>query len=790
MGQEGSGGVSDREESRSAKLPARPLTAAEQFGKALRGVRVRQGMTQRELAKVAYVHHSIISRLEAGQLSPTTDHAEQLDRVLDTKGALLELATAARAEPYAGLPPPPLHFVGRARALTALTDLLIVAPNEMPNRSTVVFVAGPPGVGKTALARHWANSNADRFEQVLYADLHGYGPRPPAEPGEVLESLLRGLGVRDDRIPGTDELRLALLQGQLEKRRSVGQHVLIVLDNARDSRQVAQVLPGTPNTSVLITSRTRLSGVVIEAHAKSVRLEPMDALDAAALMASFIDEARAEAEPDAIARLVELCGALPLALNIAAERVAANDLMTVQQHADDLAERGRLELRVEDDDATEVRATFRWSYESLRPEQAQVFRLLGVHRGLHISAAAVAALVAIPVRDATRLLAELVQAHLVQQITMHRFSLHDLLRDYASEEAANPRWDNERHAAIRRLVDWYLYTANKASWAIWPNRPEHHLDLGPAPDGVTPAPITTFDQAAGWYETELPNLAGVGELALHHHLLFPAWRLALDCFDFYLHRRPWQVWIDTFEVALQAAEQAKDPERIVPAAEELAEAYLRRGNLNRAWELNSRVVAVSEQLGPTWILSFAYVGLGNIMYERGNFVEAARLCAQGLAVAKQVGSLVGETYAHTHLGRAYLELGKTDLALEHGNHAFALQGNEGTPHGRGYTGVPLARAYRHTGDLVRARRVGVESLQAYEECGDTPGKAEALGELGMIFYALGERDDGRAKVEEALDVLRPIDPRIAAHLQRQWAALRDGPSADCAAHPGLGAVDS
>lgn len=426
-----------------------PLTAARQFGHALRTARKRQGLSQRALYAKSLVHYSIINRLESGKITPTTGTATALDDALNAKGALVELARAARTEPSAGLPPPPLHFVGRAQPLETLTELLPIDPNAMHQRSRVVFVCGAPGIGKTALARFWANANAHRFDQVLHADLHGFGLKAPAEPADILESLLHGLGVRSDRLPHGSELRLAMLQGLLEQRQSVGQRVLIVLDNARDSRHVKQILPGTPNTSVLVTSRNWLAGLAIETYAKGIRLRPLDRPEATELVTGFIGRVHADSEPDAVARLVELCGLFPVALTIAAERVAANDLKSIQEHVDELAERGALDLHAEDDEAVRVRATFRWSYQSLDLEQARMFRLIGLLPGPGFSAASAGALAGLSAPAATRLLDQLQKRSLLEQVAADTFQVHDLLRLYAVEEADRAEWSDERRAAAR-----------------------------------------------------------------------------------------------------------------------------------------------------------------------------------------------------------------------------------------------------------------------------------------------------------------------------------------------------
>lgn len=362
---------------------ARPVsTAALTFGRALRQRRQARGLALRELQKLAYVDKSLISRVERGLTPPSAEFAEACDRALGAGGALIVLAEAARAEPYVHLPPPPDHFVGRAEHLALLDEKVFT------EAAKVVFVAGPPGVGKTALVLNWANRRQEEFDCVLWSDLRGYAAGSPAQPADILDDLLRCVGVRPDRVPAEEHMRLALLRGLLR-----GQRTLVVLDNALDSHQVRPVLPGTPDTTVLITSRRRLSGLVVGTGAVQVSLEPLQDLEAARLMADLIGDERAAGDPEGVGSLVRLCAALPLAVNIAAERVATHPHQSVGDLARELVAEGRrLELLAVDDDAVGVRAAFSWSYRALEADTARMFRLLGLHPGPRFTAGAAAAL--------------------------------------------------------------------------------------------------------------------------------------------------------------------------------------------------------------------------------------------------------------------------------------------------------------------------------------------------------------------------------------------------------------
>ncbi len=750
----------------------RPLTAAEQFGAAMRRSRLRQKprMSLRALGQLVNYSYSVLSRMELGQLPPTIEAARAIDDVLGARGALVTLAEFARSEPYAGLPPKPPQFVGREQALQTLTSTLIDYAH--PDRSTVAFVFGPPGVGKTALARWWANSHQDDFNHVLYADLRGFDRRQPAEAPETLERLLRGLGVHDDRIPAQPDMQLALLRGQLEHRANVDHRVLIVLDNAHDSRQVAQVLPGSRGTSVLVTSRVRLSGLVINSGAEAIALQAVSKADATTLIRNFVGDQRADAEPQAVARLASLCAFLPLALNIAAERVAGNDTMTIEQQTEILAHRA-LELQVDDDETIGVRAAYSYSYDQLSPTQAQVFRMCGLHPGAQFSAESVGALAGIAADDAFRVLDQLTQLSLLQALPGHQFRLHDLLRDYAAEEAGRPEWGDERSSSIHRLVHWYLHAVNHAAWAITPERPEHHIRLDPPPDGVVPPTFRDFNEAFTWSLRELPTISGVAELARDHGMLFPAWRIPVECFDFYIHHRPVAVWIQSFEVAIDAAEKSGDHLRIAQAAEELAEGYLRRGNaedLDRAHTLTSRAIEVCRDT-PTRFVAFAYIEQGNIELLRCNYERSAQLCEQALTVAQAVGARVAETLARTHLGSAYRELGQLDLAIHHGLTSFEILRAHNDYHGMGFAAVPLARTYRAAGDLDAAVRFCDEAITAYRRREDFQGQAEAMAERALTLSELGQHEDAHRTFTDALDRLSQIDHRVAATYEADWKRL-------------------
>ncbi|RSN34910.1 hypothetical protein DMC61_05585 [Amycolatopsis sp. WAC 04169] len=751
---ENSGSARSGDTGKARAEPRAVSTAASTFGRALRQRRQACGLALRELQKLAYVDKSLISRVERGLTPPSAEFAEACDRALGAGGTLIVLAEAARAEPYVHLPPPPDHFVGREEHLALLDEKVFT------ETAKVVFVAGPPGVGKTALVLNWANRRQEEFDCVLWSDLRGYAAGSPAQPADILDDLLRCVGVRPDRVPAEEHMRLALLRGLLR-----GQRTLVVLDNALDSPQVRPVLPGTPDTTVLITSRRRLSGLVVGSGAVQVSLEPLRELEATRLMADLIGDERAAGDPEGVGRLVRLCAALPLAVNIAAERVATHPHQSVGDLARELVAEGRrLELLAVDDDTVGVRAAFSWSYRALEADTARMFRLLGLHPGPRFTAEAAAALAGLPGNDARRLLDRLVQAHLVQQVGAQYYRFHDLIRVYAAEEANAERLEDERQAAVSRLTHWYLYAANAASWTLTPAR-DHHIDLGPAPEGVEPLRFATFDEAYIWCASEMPSITGVARLALDHGLYEVGWRLPVELFDYHLLGRPWQTWISSHEVAIESAKAGGDLGGLAWSAINLAEAHRRRGDLGRARELFGQAVEISEEIGENPSLGWALVGLGNIAHEREDYAEAVRLAEQSVEVNARIGYQLGEATARVHLGRAYRDLGERDLALDHGLRAFDAYAKDADQHGMGFALVPLARTCRRFGDLDQALGYCEQALTAYRNCGDVWGQADALDERGCALAAQGHTDEAMAVWRDALQLVMDLDDRKATVLR-------------------------
>jgi DNA-binding SARP family transcriptional activator len=359
------------------------------------------------------------------------------------------------------------HFTGRTDELAALTGLLDQG-GEAPAAVLITAIGGTAGVGKTALAVHWAHQVAARFpDGQLYVNLRGYDPNPPVRATDALAGFLRSLGVAGQDIPPEEDQRAARYRSILSRRQ-----MLVLLDNAGSVEQVRPLLPGTPGCAVIVTSRDALAGLAAREGAIRLGLGPLPLADAIGLLRTLTRE-RTHAEPDAVAELAVQCCRLPLALRVAAELAATRPHVPLAELVGELADQQqRLDLLdAGGDPQTAVRTVFSWSYQHLDADVARTFRLLGLHPGPDFEPYAAAALSGTTVNLARRMVDVMARAQLIQPMSPGRYGMHDLLRAYARELAAAHDGQGGQQAALARLFDYYLHTASIAMDSLYSGEP-------------------------------------------------------------------------------------------------------------------------------------------------------------------------------------------------------------------------------------------------------------------------------------------------------------------------------
>ncbi|MGO4421959.1 NB-ARC domain-containing protein, partial [Streptomyces sp. MCAF7] len=355
-------------------------------------------------------------------------------------------------------------FVNRTEELHRLDAILAGGERDSSAVVAICVIAGTAGVGKTSLALRWAHQVKTAFpDGQLYVNLRGYDPGEPVTAREALHRFLTGLGVQPGAVPTDTEAAAALFRSLLADRR-----MLIVLDNAATVTQVRPLLPGHAGSLVIVTSRSRLSGLAVRDGAHRITLGTLPEPEAVSLLRAVTSGYRPEDDAEKLSELARLCARLPLALRIAAERAASHPHMRLDELIADLRDESALWAALstgDEQDADAVRSVFAWSYRALPPDAARLFRLLGLHPGPAFGLGAVSALAGVSVRQARQLLDVLVGAHLLEQTAPDRFEFHDLLRAYATEQSRLDETADSRAGALRRVLDWYLHTADAAqSW--------------------------------------------------------------------------------------------------------------------------------------------------------------------------------------------------------------------------------------------------------------------------------------------------------------------------------------
>jgi tetratricopeptide (TPR) repeat protein/transcriptional regulator with XRE-family HTH domain len=705
----------------------------EGFGHAVRTRREALGWSLTDLAAVVRYDKSLLSRLENGHRKPTEQHARALDSALGAEGQLIQLARRALVRSPAQLPAAPARFVGRDGELA----LLASAVREFADTGgpIVVTIDGPPGAGKTALALRFAHSIAHDFPGgQLYTDLRGHSANDPAAPSDVLEELLTSLGVTN--FPARLEQRASLLRSALAPTRT-----LLVLDNAADSDQLQHLLPGAAGCAVVVTSRDRLSGLAMRTGAARVTVAPMDAAESVRLLATIIGH-RGSVSSDGLEELARRCGYLPLALRIAAERVASSELDELLAELDD----SRLDA-LDVADAMPARTIISWSYGRLDPDTARMFRLLGLHRGPHLCVAAAAALAGVRVAAARRFLDRLAAAHLIHNPRRGHWRFHDLVADYAAELAFT---DPEADAAVARLASWYLHGYSAAGKVIAPYR-DNPLVIADVLPGVDPQRFESEQDAIAWCKAELPNVIPVLRLALRHGQREVAWHLPLELWSYLLLVQPWGAWVASHKLALEASEGNDYAHGWV--ATNLAEGYRRMGSHAESAEYYALGRRLRERCGDRPGLAWSLAGSALLAIDRGEIAEAKDYSEAAVELFAETANAEGRALLLGVLGDMQAALGSYDEALVSFGEAASIMTSLGSLPGVAQMLTSSAEIHQTLGSFDAALTDFVGATNAARQCGDSVAEVAALRAYAQLLSDVGRSDEARQAWTQALAIL-------------------------------------
>jgi DNA-binding SARP family transcriptional activator/tetratricopeptide (TPR) repeat protein len=655
-------------------------------------------------------------------------------------------------------------FAGRADQLAQL-DAIAATLGHEPTAVVISAIAGTAGVGKTTLAVRWAHRAARSFpDGQLYVNLRGFDPDGSVvDPAEAIRGFLDALAIPPERIPAGREAQAALYRTLLADKR-----MLILLDNARDTAQVRPLLPGAPGCLVLVTSRDRLTSLVAATGAHALAVDLLTDDEARDLLTRRLGARRVDAEPDAADTLISRCARLPLALAIVAARAATHPHLPLADLAAELAE-DRLNALADIDPSIDVRTVFSWSYTTLTPPAARLFRLLGLHPGPDTSAAAAASLAGLPPSEVRPLLTELTTAHLIVEPTPGRYTLHDLLRTYAAELVHRIDLADQHHAATRRILDHYLHTAHHASLLLHPTR--DRIALIEARAGITPEHLTNYEQALAWFTTEHPVLLAAVNHAAAIGLDTYTWQLAWVVADFLYRRGHWHDVVVTQHAAVAAAERLADPAAAALTHRFLARAYAFLGCHDDAHTHLRHALDRSDRAGDQVGLAHSHTDLAFLYARLGRHIDALHHSEQALDLFTTAGHRAGQASALNSAGWFYSQLGDQQKALRYCQQALSLLHELGDQRGQAGTWDSLGYIHHHLGHHTQAIACFQDAIDLYHHLGDRYGLAETLTHLGDTHHTVGETEAARTVWQQAIAILDQLHPPDADELRTKLDRL-------------------
>lgn len=664
----------------------------------------------------------------------------------------------AAVEVPAQLPARPRGFIGRDAEQSELWTWL----DDDHRPASLFTLIGGAGVGKTALALHWAHEIAHRFpDGHLAVDLRGYGPEDPVPAEQALAGFLRALGTDVEHVPdGLDE-RAAAFRSQTAERR-----LLILLDNARDVSQVRPLLPGGSGSLVIVTSRTALTGLVLQEGAHQIALSTMGDDDSRRLLGQLLGPAPSA---DQLETLADRCAHLPLALRVAAERVrgiGSEDLPTVLEDLEDLQDRlDVLDLHATGDQASSMRAVFSWSYLGLEPTPAWLFRCFGVAPAHELSLQGLSALAGLELRIVRQGVEGLRRAHLVESCGPHRYRLHDLLRSYAIELTEDHEGDTVREACLDRLCRHYLRGVAAALEILMPEEmtiPEARDLL----DADTVRPFSRKTDAAEWLEQELPHLLVTAEHCADGGQ--PRFAVVLSkLLRRHLDRSPYLHSAHRLHTAaFLAGRRLEDLAAQGHSLRMLGRVALLRVQLEESRELLERSVDCHLRAGEEREAAVTRGLLGGAHAYRGDIRGALREHRSSVDTLRALDD-PAVCFSLANWGLAHHLLGEADEARRLLHEAVDISRQRGSPYGESVALLNLTLTYASTGEHEAALDLARRTLRLATRLGRRARACQALVSAGEALHGVGRRKVGHRLVRLALTEAEDLGQRdiiATAHL--------------------------
>jgi tetratricopeptide (TPR) repeat protein len=661
------------------------------------------------------------------------------------------------------LPSPP-HFTDRAADLRILEAFRAAHRGNGP---LTVVVSGAAGVGKTALVSYWLQGLAREYaDGQLYADLHGHSKGGPTPPSAILGQFLRAFGM--EHVPA--ELGE---QAALWRTVTADSRIVVMLDNAVSAAQVRPLLPASPAALIAVTSRSRLSGLGVDGAAFH-RLDVLDSRAAVDLLSRHLGCERVAQERESAYQLTQLCGGLPLAICVAAARMAARPKQSLAVLAGALSREGGRLTTLDAGGERAVRAALDQSYEALPTDTARGYRRLGLTPVTEFGNAVTAAVCAITAERAERLLDELVEVNLVEEMGADRYRFHDLVRLHAAHRAAVEEPSAAREEILRRALDWYLATATEAEALLSPSHRTLRRDYQHPPQD---SPKFHDARAAlAWLDTERLHLMAAVRTAAERGWHSTAWQLVDSMQPLFLRLRPYDLWIEAHRIGLAAAGRAGHREGVSRMLTTGGSGLRNVGRYDEAIEWFTQALLQARQDGDRRAEAQALHGLGQSHRLAGRLEPAASLFAEALTLREAIGYTRGAALSR-------LCLGDIALARGHAREAVALLARareellavpDPYDAARALAFLGIAHAIEGIRDFATANRQLRQALTEFAATGSVHWQGRVLEMLGETAEADSDPHAARAWYEQSLATYAPVSPMDARRLKGRLGGL--GPS--------------
>jgi tetratricopeptide (TPR) repeat protein len=521
---------------------------------------------------------------------------------------------------------------------------------------------------------------------------------------------------------------------------------------------------------VLVTSRNALAGLVAAEDAHPMTLDLLAEAEARQLLSRRLGQDRVTAEPEAVQAITSACTRLPLALAIVAARAAAHPTFPLTALAAELrSSHARLDALTGDEPASDLRAVLSWSYQGLTPDAARLFRLLSLHPGPDISAAAAASLAALPPRAVRPLLGELAHANLILEHAPQRYTFHDLLRAYATEQADTSDSDTDRKHAVHRMLDHYLGTANQAARTLHPSGED--IPIPPCKSGVTPEDLDDHERALAWFTAEDPILMSTVEVAARGGFDVHTWQLTWTLSDFLDWRGRWRDWETILHIAIAAADRLRDRSAQAVTHRLLGQAFTRLRRFDDARAELRRAADLYREIGDSVGRALAVYGFAWLAERQGCYAEALGHCQETLDLFRAAGHKRGEARALNAVGWYQALLGNNEQAIATCLEALSLHQELGHRVGEASTWDSLGYAYRQLGQHSQAIACYRRAVAVVDGVGDRHGEADFLTHLGDTQQASGDLEGARDSWHRALAILEDLDAPDVDQLRAKLGQL-------------------